>query len=59
MPVRTLGPEKGGGLGIPHQLEKGTSANEDAGPQRGWIVRSHIDRRGERNILYKGVKTSP
>ena len=26
---------KGGGLGVPHQLEKGTNASEDAGPRRG------------------------
>ena len=25
----------------------------------GWIVRSHVDWRAERNILYKGVQTSP
>ena len=30
---------------------------EDAGP-KGWIVRSHMDWRGEQNITYKGVKTS-
>ena len=29
------------------------------GPKGGWIVRSHIGWRGERNILYKGVETSP
>ena len=29
------------------------------GPERGWIVRSHIGWGGERNILYKGVETSP
>ena len=29
------------------------------GPEGGWIVRSHIGWRVERNILYKGVKTSP
>ena len=26
---------KGGGLGVPHQLEKGTSASENAGSRRG------------------------
>ena len=26
---------------------------------KGWIVRSHIGSRGERNISYKGVETSP
>ena len=36
----------------------GQCANEDAGLQGGWIVRSHIGWRGERNISYKGVETS-
>ena len=26
---------EGGGLGVLHRLEKGTSANENAGPRRG------------------------
>ena len=43
---------------IPHQLERGTSANKNTGLLKGWIVRSHIGWRGERNILYEGVKTS-
>ena len=43
----------------PHRLEKGMSASEDARPRRGWIVTSHINWGGERNILYKGVETSP
>ena len=47
---------KGGGLGGPHRLEKGTSVNENVGSQRGWIVRSHISWGGEQSILYnKGV----
>ena len=29
------------------------------GPQGGWIVKSHIGWREERNIPYKGVETSP
>ena len=33
MPARMLDP-KGGGLGVSHRLEKGTSVSEDAGPQR-------------------------
>ena len=37
---------------IPHWLEGGMA-------QGGSIVRSHVDGRGERNISYKGVKTSP
>ena len=46
-------------LGVPHRLEKGTSASEDAGLRRG--VDCEILHRlgGERNTLYKGVETSP
>ena len=33
---RKLGPI-GGGLGVPHRLEKGTSASEDVGPERGGL----------------------
>ena len=59
MPVRMLGP-KGGGFGrVPHRLEKGTSANEDVGPRREWIVMSHIGWGGEQNTFYKGVETFP
>ena len=47
MPARTLG-SKGSGLGVPHQLEKGTSVNEDAGPEGGWIEGSHVNWRRER-----------
>ena len=50
---------KGVGWGVPHRLEKGTSVSEDAGLQKGWIVRSHISWGGERSIFYKGVETSP
>ena len=32
---------------IPRRLKRGTSASENAGPLSGWIVRSHIDWRGE------------
>ena len=49
--ARTLGLEGGVDCGVPHRLEKGTSANEDAGPSGGWIVRSHLGWRGERNIF--------
>ena len=34
-------------------------ASEDAGPCRWWIMRSHVGWRGEQNISYKGVETSP
>ena len=37
----------------------GRCASEDAGPSRGWIVRSRVGWRGERNISNKGVETSP
>ena len=50
------------GLGLLQMvLESGIErcANEDVGSLRGWIVRSHISWRGERNIPYKGVETSP
>ena len=33
VPARMLA-SKGGGLGVPHQLEKGTSASKDAGLRR-------------------------
>ena len=36
VPASRLGFE-GGELGVPHQLEKGTSANEHAGPRRGGL----------------------
>ena len=59
MPVRTLAP-KGVDLGaVPHRLEEGKSASEDAGPQRGWIVMSHIDWGGDQIAIYKGVKPFP
>ena len=46
------------------EADSGWCASEDAGPQRGWIVRSHIvrshiDWRGKRNIPCKGVETFP
>ena len=43
MPVRTLGRKRGVDLvAVPHRLEKGMSASEDAGPEGGWIVMSHV-----------------
>ena len=56
MPVRTLGP-KGGA--VPHRLEEGKSASEDAGPEGGWIVMSHVGWEGEQTTIYKGVETFP
>ena len=40
------------------KLDTRWCASEDAGPQKEWIVRSHIGFRGERNILCKCVETS-
>ena len=50
--MRTLAP-KGMDCEIPPRLERETSASEDAGPLRGWIVRFHLGWRGEQNTLYK------
>ena len=47
--VRTLAPN-GVDWGVPHRLEKGTSASEDAGSREEWIVRSHIGWGGERSL---------
>ena len=41
------------------ELDTGRCVNEDVGPPRGWIVRSHIGWRGERSLPGKGVETSP
>ena len=53
-----------GGLGLGllqmvSELDIGRCASEDAGPQGGWIVSSHIGWRGERHIPCKGVENSP
>ena len=51
------GPQRVVDLGaVPHRLEEEKSVNEDAGPQRGWIVMSHIGWGGEQITLYKGVE---
>ncbi|KAG7033927.1 Cysteine-rich receptor-like protein kinase 10, partial [Cucurbita argyrosperma subsp. argyrosperma] len=39
--------------------DTGQCANEDVGPLRGWIVRSHIGWRKKQSIPYKVVETSP
>ena len=41
VPVRMSG-LKGCRLGVPYRLEKRTNACENAGPRKGWIVRSHV-----------------
>ena len=59
-PKRTI--YASGGLGLLLMVSKpniGRCSSEDAGLPRGWIVRSHIGWREERNISYKGVETSP
>ena len=49
MPARTLGPEGWVDCDTPHQLEREEQVLERMlGPEGGWIVRSHVDWRGER-----------
>ena len=59
-PKRTISTSGGREL-LQMVLEPDTKqyVSEDAGPQGGWIVRSHIGWRGEQSIPYKGVETSP
>ena len=54
-PKRTI--YTSGGLGLLQMVLE--SPARTLGPQEGWIVRSHIGWRGEQNIPYKGVETSP
>ena len=35
------------------------SASKDTGLRKGWIMRSHVGWRGERNTVRKSVETSP
>ena len=59
-PKRTI--STSGGLGLLQMVlesDTGRCASEDARPPMGGFVRSHIGWRGEQNISYKGVKTSP
>ena len=59
-PKRTI--STSGGLGLLQMISELAiewCASEDTRTQEGWIVRSHIGWRGERNISYKGVETSP
>ena len=44
---KNAGPRRVVDLGDPHQLEKGTSASKDAGPEGGWTVGSYIGWGGE------------
>ena len=41
-------------MAVPHRLEEGKSAREDARPQGEWIVMFHIGWRGEQNTIYTG-----
>ena len=41
---------------VPYRWEEGNSTSEDAGPQREWIVMSHIGWGGEQTTIYKGVE---
>ena len=57
--ARTPGPE-GGWIGRSHtDWRRKRVPARTLGPEGGWSVRSYIDWGGERNILYKGVETSP
>ena len=50
------------GLGLMQMVSEPVTercASVDTEPSTGWIVRSLIGWRGERNIPYKGVETSP
>ena len=50
---KDAGPQRGVDLGaVPHRLEEGKSASEDAEPRRGWIVMSHIGWGGEQTTIY-------
>ena len=39
---KDVGPRRMVDWGVPHQLEKITSASENARPRREWILRSHV-----------------
>ena len=39
------------------ESDTGRCTSEDAGLPKGWIVRSHVGWKEERNIPYKGVET--
>ena len=45
-------------MAVPHRLEEGKSASEDARPRRGNVM-SHIGWGGEQNTIYKNVETFP
>ena len=51
-----------GGLGLLQTVlepDTGWCASKEAGPLRGWIVKSHIRWREGQDIPYKGIETSP
>ena len=52
-PKRTISASSGLGLlQMVLEPDTGQCASEDAGPPRGWIVRSHIGWRREQSITY-------
>ena len=59
VPARTLSPEGGVDFKIPRRLERETSASKDVGLQRGVDFEIPYRLERERNIIYKGVETSP
>ena len=63
VPTRTLSPEWGGlgGFHIDWRGERvpAKTLGLKEGGGGGWVMRSHIDWREERNILYKGMEISP
>ena len=46
-------------MGSHNQFKRERVLAKKLGPEGGWIVRSHVNWRGERSIVYKGVETSP
>ena len=51
-----------GGLGLLQIVSESIirqCTSNDTGPQGKWIVRSHVDWKGELSISYKSVETSP
>ena len=59
-PKRTISTSGGHELlQIVSESDIGRCASEDAGLRKGWIVRPRISWKGEQNIPYKGVETSP
>ena len=59
-PKRTISTNSGLGLlQTVSEADTGRCASEDAGPPRGWIVRSHVGWSGEGSIPCKSVEIFP